>query len=58
MAKSLRGSPDWESRGKRSTQADKERAAMDRYYEADIGDRVETDTHDEGTVRGEVMNML
>ena len=40
------------------TMADKERAAMDRCYEVDIGDRVEIDTHDEGTVQGEVTNML
>ena len=38
--------------GKRLTKADKERAAMDRRYEVDIGDRVEIDTHDEGTVQG------
>ena len=40
------------------TMADKERAAMDRCYEVGIGDRVEIDTHDEGTVQGEVRNML
>ena len=41
------------------TKADKERAAMDRCYEVDIGDRVEIATrHDEGTVQGEVTNML
>ena len=40
------------------TMAAKERAAMDRCYEVDIGDRVEIDTHDEGTVQGEVMSML
>ena len=32
--------------------ADKERAAMVRCYEVYIGDRVEIDTHDEGTVQG------
>ena len=37
---------------------DQERAAMDRCYEVDIRDRVEVDTHDEGTVQGEVTNML
>ena len=40
------------------TRADKERAAMDRCCEVDIGDRVEIDTHDEGTVQGGVTNML
>ena len=35
--------------GKGMTMADKERTAMDRCYEVDIGDRVEIDTHDEGT---------
>ena len=40
------------------SKADKERAAMDRCYEVDIGDRVEIDTHDEGTVRGVITNML
>ena len=40
------------------TKADKEREALDRCYEVDIGDRVEIDTHDEGTVQGEVTNML
>ena len=40
------------------TQADKDRQAMDRCYEVDIGDRVEIDTHDAGTVKGEVTNML
>ena len=44
--------------GKSMTRADKERAAIDRCYEVDIGDRVEIDTHDEGIVQGEVMNML
>ena len=46
--------------GKRATRADKEssREAMDRYYEVDIGDRAEIDTHDEGTVQGEVTSML
>ena len=44
--------------GKRATKADKERAAMDRCYEVDIGDRVDIDTHDEGTVQGEVTHML
>ena len=36
----------------------KERAAMDRCYEVDIGSRMEIDTHGEGTVQGEVTNML
>ena len=40
------------------SKADKEREAMGRCYEVDIGDRVEIDTHDEGTVQGEVTNML
>ena len=40
------------------SKADKERAAMDRCYEVDIGDRVEIATHDEGTVQGVVTNML
>ena len=40
------------------TKADKEREVMDRCYKVDIGDRVEIDTHDEGTVQGEVTNML
>ena len=31
---------------------------MDRCYEVDIGDRMEMDTHGEGTVHGEVTNML
>ena len=31
---------------------------MDRCYEVDIGDRVEIDTHGEGTVQGEVTSML
>ena len=31
---------------------------MDRCYEVDIGDKVEIDTHDEGTVRGVITNML
>ena len=40
------------------TQADEERAAMDRCYEVDIEDRVEIGTHDERTVQGEVTSML
>ena len=35
--------PTGKAGGKRMTQADKERAAMDRCYEVDIGDRVEID---------------
>ena len=38
--------------------ADKEGAAMVRCYEVYIGDRVEIDTHDEGTVQGVTTHML
>ena len=41
--------------------ADKERAAVGRCYDVDIGpvigDKVEIYTHDEGTVQGEVTDM-
>ena len=50
--------PTGKAGGKSLTMADKKRAAMDRCYEMDIGDRVEIDTHNEGTVQGEVANML
>ena len=42
------------AKGTQMSKADKERAAMDMCYEVDIDDRVEIDTHDEGTVRGEI----
>ena len=47
LAESLRGSAQG---GIRPPKGDKARAAMDRCYEVDIGDMVETDTHNKGTV--------
>ena len=53
-----RDPPTGTATGTGMTRADQERAAVGRCYEVDIGDRVEIDTHDEGTVQGEVTNML